>query len=273
MHLIALFCSLLVSLPFTVAAKQIIVAGDNWCPINCGANETKQGYMIEVARQALAREGYELVYQEMPWARAVALARRGDIDAVVGAFKGDAPDFHFPKQAILSISPNHLFSLKDKPWRYHGVQSLDTVRLGTIVGYDYGELLNAYIAAADEPRVVKQLSGDDAVPRNIAFLLRGRTDVLVEAAPVLWYHAKKMGVAAQLMQVGMISPAEPCFVAFAPGKASSKQLANALDRGLLHLQQHNLLAAIASRYGLDAEQYHINTVPQLQRSEDGIEQH
>lgn len=238
--------------PASGKVPQIIIVGDNWCPINCRADDPDKGYMIDVASQALAMAGYELVYQEMPWARAIALARSGDIHGVVGAFKGDAPDFIFPENAILNISPNHLFTLKNNDWQYTGIDSLTNARLGAIVGYDYGDKLNGFIANAQQQTSTKirLLSGDNAVKRNIQLLLKNRTEVLVESGPVLWYHANQMGVANQLREAGVISAPEPCFIAFSPNRPESKQLAQALDAGRAILEQNNALLPIATRYGL-----------------------
>ncbi|MDX1537199.1 transporter substrate-binding domain-containing protein [Arsukibacterium sp.] len=249
-----LLTGILLTTPAFGKATQIIIAGDNWCPINCSASATDKGYMIDVASQALAMAGYELVYQEMPWARAIALARRGAIHGIVGAFKGDAPDFYFPANAILNISPNHLFTLKDSSWRYSGPASWGNVRLGTIIGYDYGEELNNYLITVTPPLTheVKQLSGDDAVKRSIEFLLKRRTDVLVESAPVLWYHANQLGVADQLQEAGVISAPEPCFIAFSPSRPESAQLSHALDAGITLMKQQNALLPIAKRYGLSS---------------------
>ncbi len=249
-----LLTGILLTTPAVGKPTQIIIAGDNWCPINCSASAADKGYMIDVASQAFAKSGYELVYQEMPWARAIAQARSGVIHGIVGAFRGDAPDFYFPANAILNISPNHLFTLKGSKWQYSDLASLRDVRLGTINGYDYGDELNNYLAVVTPPLMpeVKQLSGDDAVKRNIAFLLKRRTDVLVESAPVLWYHANQLGVADQLQEAGVISAPEPCFIAFSPNRPESAQLIHALDAGITSMKQQNALLPIAKRYGLSS---------------------
>lgn len=64
--------------------KEVVLAADRWCPINCGENDPMQGFMIDIARLALHPAGYRVRYIEMPWQRALAMARAGEINGVVG---------------------------------------------------------------------------------------------------------------------------------------------------------------------------------------------
>ena len=237
-------------------ATEITIAGDNWCPINCVEGSEQEGFMIDVAKEALALSGYKVNYIEIPWTRAVGLARKGEVQAVVGAFRGDAPDFVFPQNPLLKISPSALFVTKDD-WQYSGISSMNKVTLGAIKGYDYGGELNAYInslLATDSENIV-QLYGNNAVQRNIQFLLKDRIDVFVESAPVLWYQAKLMGVENKLKQIGEVSPAEPCFIAFSPSLELSAETSKALDSGIETLKKSGRIAEIAKTYGLPPSSY------------------
>ena len=251
---------LLITLSVTSSAddtKSVVIAGDNWCPVNCSENDNNPGFMIEVASEALAISGYEVRYIEMPWMRAIHQARAGKVDAIVGAFSGDAPDFHFPKVPILQLSPNTLFTLKDNDWRYKNQQSLAKVQLGAVRGYDYGTLLNAYIKShqGGERSKVTLLSGDNVVRRSLNLLLSGRIDVYVDAGPVVWYQAKQLGVVEQLQTVGSISPLEPAYIAFSPTNQNSEALQLALDLGVLRLKLDGRLDEIAQKYAIKAEFY------------------
>ena len=240
-------------------ATEITIAGDNWCPINCGESDTNQGFMIDVAKLAFAHSNIKVNYIEVPWTRAVGLTRKGEIHAVVGAFKGDAPDFVFPKHPLLNISPSSLFA-KNNDWQYQGLSSFNKVTLGSIKGYDYGEELNAYInslAASDSNQLV-QLYGNNAVERSIQFLLRDRINVFVESAPVFWYHANNLGVTDQVAEIGSVSKPEPCYIAFSPRLENAAELVKKFDQGVKRLQQNNQLQSIAKKYGLKSSSYKFN---------------
>lgn len=253
----------LFSLSFSPLASPIIIAGDNWCPINCVEGSDKEGYMIDIAREAFALSGHDVNYIEIPWTRAVGMARKGEIDAVVGAFRGDAPDFIFPQQPLLKISPSSLFATSDN-WQYSGLPSMNKVILGTIKGYDYGSELNMYInslVATDSDKIV-QLYGNNAVERNIQFLLKNRIDVFVESEPVFWYQVNRLKIEQKVQKVGEVSPAEPCFIAFSPNRDNSSLLAKQLDKGLKQLLANGRVGSIANKYGLPASSYQITKIQQ-----------
>ncbi|WP_448547429.1 substrate-binding periplasmic protein [Thalassotalea fusca] len=238
-------------------STDIIIAGDNWCPINCQQDSNEQGFMIDVAIAALQQSGYKVKYVEMPWLRAIQLAREGKIHAIVGAFQDDAPDFHYPNISFLKMSPSSLFTKKESSWQYANLRSFNEVRLGVVKGYDYGHLLNTYIRSIneDESQSLVQLSGNDAVARNIEFLMRNRIDVFVDADPVFWYQAKKMNIADKVKYVGSVSPLEPCYIAFSPVHPMSESLVLALDKGVISLKQSKAIAKIADKYGIPQDNY------------------
>lgn len=249
---------LLFSLSFAPSASTIIIAGDNWCPINCVEGSEKEGFMIDIATEALALSNHKVNYIEIPWTRAVGMARKGEIHAVVGAFRGDAPDFVFPQRPLLKISPSSLFATSDN-WQYTGLPSMNKVILGTVKGYDYGSELNMYInslVATDSDKIV-QLYGNNAVERNIQFLLKNRIDVFVESEPVFWYQVNRLKVKQKVQKVGEVSPAEPCFIAFSPNRDKSPMLAEQLDQGLQQLLVNGRIEHIANKYGLPKSSYQI----------------
>lgn len=235
-------------------AKSIVIAGDNWCPINCTQDSEDKGFMIDLAIEALALSDHQVTYVEVPWTRAVELASKGEVDAIVGAFKNDAPDFIYPQTPLLNISPNNLFTTQDNEWVYQNINSLNDVNIGVITGYDYGDKLNSYLFSKASAKV-QQIYGNNAPSRNIQRLLKKRIDVLVETGPVFWYHAKKLNVLHQVKQVGSVSKSEPCYIAFSPFLPSSKDISIALDKGVEILRQQGRVKEIADYYGLPAKLY------------------
>ncbi|GAA5317052.1 MAG: hypothetical protein AseanaTS_22560 [Candidatus Pelagadaptatus aseana] len=252
-------CLLVACLAFSVSSRatqgegltEVVIAGDNWCPINCGKDDPQQGYMIDVARLALKESGYTLKYVEIPWARAVSLARAGEIHGIVGAFRGDAPGFIFPNSPLLQMSSSNLYTRVESDWRFVGEPSLEAVRLGVIRDYDYGPLINTYVETyGKNPNRVSIMSGDNAVERNIKQLLRGRLDAFVETAPVFWYAAKNLKVTQLLRDAGSAGEQEPCYIAFSPNRKDSLAISKALDAGVLPMAKKGKLKLLGQAYGL-----------------------
>lgn len=242
--------SLMLTLCSYADEKTVVIAGDYWCPINCSQDDPQQGYMIDIARVALAKHGYKLRYVETPWIRALAQARNGSIHAVVGAFKGDAPDFIYTDTPLLKMSPSSLFTRIERDWYYEGVKSLVNLKLGTVRGYDYGEALNQYIEKHKGTGKINPLSGDSVVQRNIKSLLQGRIDVMAESAPVFWYTAKTMKVEKLLRDAGNTSTPMPCHIAFSPKHPEAKAIAKAFSEGVKELYEQGKLQTLGEAYGL-----------------------
>jgi polar amino acid transport system substrate-binding protein len=229
-------------------ADRITIVADYWCPINCDPSSLQPGLMVEIAQIVFANAGHTIEYKIVPWARAIQDSREGKFTGIIGALRGDAPDFIFPENELLMVSPNAFFVKNDSKWSYNDIASLSNVKLAAVSGYDYGEILNEYIKK--EGKNVDLASGEDAGERNIKKLLMGRVDVIVEAAPVLWYTAAKIGVTDQLKAAGQVSEAVGSYIAFSPAIAKSKEYARILSDGVDTLRKSGKLQEILQKYGL-----------------------
>lgn len=240
--------ALLAALP--VQAETLVIAGDDWCPVNCQAGSDKPGIFVELAQQIFQQAGIDVQYQMVNWARAVHDTRNGRFNAVIGAGRNDAPDFVFTDSAP-GISRMCFYTRPDTGWRYQGVSSLAAVRLGTINGYSYGERLDAYIAReAGVGQRVQQVTGDHALSLNVKKLLAGRVDATVENAWVMAAYLAGSGLEGQLLEVGCRSPDVPIYLAFSPALPSSAHYAEIFQAGLREYRDNGKLQALLARYGV-----------------------
>lgn len=126
----------------SIMADTITLRADEWCPYNCTPNSSQIGYMIEIAKEIFESAGHQIDYQTLNWARAIEETRAGKFNGIVGAAKGDAPDFIFPTEA-LGVSVNAFVTGKDNSWTFTGIESLNGKTLGVIRNYSYGDTINA----------------------------------------------------------------------------------------------------------------------------------
>lgn len=241
---------LLIAPVLKASADTIVAAADQWCPISCEPDSAEPGFMVEVAQAVFTKAGHQFVYQKMPWTRAINDTRHGKINAVIGAFKGDTPDFIFPVAAQAHLSSNSFFTLKSSSWQYQNLESLNTRRIGATLRYDYGTDLNQYIRKHSYSGRIELITGVEPLRRNIEKARMGRVDTLIESEPVFWYTAKQLGVADQFQEVGHASPPEDCFIAFSPALPKSKTYAAILTAGIDEMRQTGDLAKALSKYGL-----------------------
>jgi len=237
----------------TDSDSRIIVAADPWCPHNCIAGAAQEGYMVDIAREALAASGYTLDYRNLSWARALRMTRQGQFHAVVGAFRTDAPDFVFPEvaQGRASIS---LFTHPDNKWVYNGIASLEDQTLLTINGYSYTAELDSYIAKnQDNPDRIAILSGPRPFNRSLGLLARQRTDVFVADDYVMAWSIRNDPGLKRPRRAGQVGETLS-YVAFSPALKNSTDLARILSEGTQKLIDNGRVNAILESYGLPSVQ-------------------
>lgn len=231
-------------------ARTIVIAADPWCPHNCDADSDVEGYMVDIAREILEAEGYNVEYVNLSWARALQLTREGHMDAVVGAFVTDAPDFVFP-DVPLGRSQMTFFTHAENDWNYQGPDSLKDQTLLAINGYSYTEELDQYIREyrGSQGRVWI-LSGPAPLDRAIQLLNQRRTDVLVEDHDVMaWALKDSMAGTSNPREAGQLNETE-VYIAFSPAKPDAKELARVLTEGTHRLRKNGRIDQIMKKYGL-----------------------
>jgi polar amino acid transport system substrate-binding protein len=232
----------------------IIIAADEWCPINCDPaaakfGNTGYGIGIDLAKAIFEPAGYKVRYVVMPWSRALELVRQGKVDAVVGANMSDEPTLIFPNSAIYPISDD-FYVLKDKDFTFKDISSLKGHRLGLIKDYGYNEIISNYVKSVRHVSgAVQETTGEDALRQNIEKLLAARVDVLVESRPVMDYTLKKTGLQDKIRWAGSI-PQGNVYLGFSPVLGQSKQLAQLFDKGVAELKTSGKLGAMYESYGL-----------------------
>ncbi len=230
--------------------EEIIIAADFWCPFNCEPNSNQPGYMIEIAQRVFALHNIKVTYLILPWPRALILCRAGNISAVVGGYKSDAPDFVYPdvEQGMIGFS---LFNLAHSEWAFQGLASLDPLLLAIISDYAYSDELNGYIKKyqADQEKIHISY-GENALRKNMKLLEFGIVDVLVESESVFWYMSKQLNIQEKFSYAGNSQEALPAYIAFSPKLANAEKYAKILSAGTQRLRESGELAEILAVYGL-----------------------
>ena len=229
--------------------QNIVLAADPWCPHNCVAGSSREGYMVDIARQAFALQGIEVNYVNMSWARALQQARTHHIDGVIGAFKGDARDFIFPQES-LGLSATVFFTHQNSEWTYKGLSSLENLTLLTITNYFYAPDINAYIHEhrLDQNRIL-ELSGEEPLLQALALIHARRAQLLLEDSQVMAWTLQRQRNPPALRSAGKVYGA-PIYAAFAPSSPHAKELARILSDGVRHLRATGELTRIYQSYGL-----------------------
>lgn len=247
-----LILSTLLITAVTSSADIISIVADEWCPYNCIPESDKPGYIIEIAVAVFQKSGHTVDYETINWSRAIEKTRKGKYTAIVGATKGDAPDFIFPDQEQ-GVIRDTFFVLKKSSWKYSGIDSLAGIKLGVIQDYDYGQIINQYLKKNSNTPLVQFVSGDNALELNFKKIEAGRIDAILEDKNVFLLKASEMGKTDLFSHAGdEISPGRDnkIYIAFSPLNLKSKEYATLLSKGMDEIRKSGILKNILAGYGL-----------------------
>lgn len=229
-------------------AKDIIIAADQWCPYNCVPNSDREGFQVEIVKEAFKPYGLNVIYKNMPYNRAIKLAEEGRIDGVFGTLKSESRYLVYPSQNV-GYSVNVAVTQADNKWWYTALNKLDGKKILSIDGYSYGPKLDAYLKSG-KAGSTQSMYGEDALQQALNVIAAGRADVFFEDKNVAYNAILEMGLVGKVKIAGNITEPQPTYIAFSPLTDRQHDLVTKFDAGLQQLKKNGRLAAIYKKYNL-----------------------
>lgn len=229
-------------------AAPLRIASDDWCPYVCARDDKLSGgLLVDVVARALALRGYQVEPVLLPLNRAMAEARQGKIDGVY------AP----PLDPRLALSTPVLhsracfYTKAGDAWLYAGTASLrgKVVAIIDDYGYDNGAMDDDIARHRHDNKVYAVGYGVGAGARNLAKLLVGRFDIMLEHEYVMQYLLASQGQTALVRKAGCLERALPLVVGFGRDGRGTV-LAKALGDGLRQMDASGEFHALLARYHL-----------------------
>ncbi|MBI5162357.1 MAG: transporter substrate-binding domain-containing protein [Magnetospirillum sp.] len=245
MRIPALAAAAILLAPAVAAADTVVLLADPWCPHTCAAGSGPAGYMVDIAREALATPGHTVIYKNTAWARAMKEVKSGKADGAVGSLReeGRAAQLVVPAEP-LGRQVNAFVVRADDPWVLNGLGSLKGRVVATILDYSYSPDIDGWLAARHT--TVEPLGGENALERNLKKLLQRRSDVVVDDLAVLQRKMTSGAVAG--VRVAGTLPGGDLFVALTPVGGRGERLGKALDQGVATLRASGRLKQILAAY-------------------------
>lgn len=230
-------------------ADTISLRADSWCPYNCEPGSDYEGYLIEIAREVLVKKGHQVDYQLLNWARSIKETKEGKFNAIVGAYKEDAPDFIFP-DATFTTSTQKIYTLAGSAWSYSGPKSLKGQKIGVVKDYSYDDTTDAFIKAKNPAFVV--LSGDDVQQKMVLLLQKKRLTAVYEDPAVMVQTLKKLKVSPEAVRQAndFANKVAAVYIAFSPANPKSREYAEILAQGFVELQKSGRIDALKKKYSV-----------------------
>jgi len=234
--------------------RTITIVADEWCPLTCKDTDKKQGILVDITREALARYGVRVEYKTLPWSRAIVDTRLGKYSAIVGASPEEAPDFIYP---ALPQAVSHLafYTLTENAWIYdHNEKNvLDKISFGAVVDYSYNKEIDEYITKHKKTSSkVQLLQGENALEMNIKKLLAGRIGAILEEDLVIRKYLEEHNLSEKIHRAGVLPEgiSNYLFVAFSPHENEAKQYSLFLDQEMLRMLYSGRITEIMSEYNV-----------------------
>lgn len=238
--------------------SSIRIAADPWCPYNCSPDTALQGFMVDIAREALALEGFQLNYELINWARAKLLVKAGELDGIIGMNRSTAsePLYQF-SNTPLGFSQICFYKRAGEPWAFESVDSLENQTLGWINQYWFGEDtdLDAWVERNKDTTSLVTVAGDKVYQRLFSLLQSQRIDTFAEDRQVVAYMLNQAQLSERIVPAGCSRYIEEVHLAFSLKAEHSKQWAEALDRGVAKLKKAGKLSTLLAPYGLNVKRW------------------
>ncbi len=230
--------------PAPEAAKRVItLAVEQYPPFNYQIDGNYQGVSFEVAKEAFKRMGVELRLSQYPWERMLQLVKDGGVDAIMTAFKSKEREeyMYFPEEAV-SEDIQTIFVKEDSSFVYTDHKSLESIRLGIMRGYSYGDEFDQLV----ETKVLKT-EAVDSQEQNIKKLFSNRIDAFLESNLVTYYALRNMNMTGGIKEAGVFRVTK-LYVTFTKKGSITEADVAAFDKAVRSMKEDGTYKKIVDQY-------------------------
>jgi polar amino acid transport system substrate-binding protein len=197
-------------------AKDLLVAGTEWCPYNCVDNN-RPGIVTEYVKLIVKRIGMKAVIELLPWSRAIIGVKSEKYDVLMSSGESDSKGLIKSKKLL--DYQMCFFTLHSSNWNYMGVKSLNLIGIGTIQDYAYGEPLDSYLAKKRTNTII--LTGKNPHKRLSNMLDTSKIDTFVADRILIKYI-----VGNKYREAGCLK-SSPLYLAF--NKKMNREIINKIN--------------------------------------------
>ncbi len=226
--------------------KQIKIVSDFWFPYNGTPTAAQKGYVIDLARQIAAKQGYTVDYKLGDRDEAAELASSGKIDCIVGTDQNESAKLAFPKHAW-GMSVNAAYTLNDAPNKPRTLAEAANLRVGAIDGYAYNDEIERLLAKSKS--VYRTPASPSAFTSMVLRLVVKKLDVVIEDVNVANAAINKLQLSGRVVPTAVSAGKSEVFLACTANERG-KALVKMFDEGLTAARANGSFAKVLGDYGL-----------------------
>ena len=226
------------------SGKTITLASDPWPPF-IDPSEQGGGLSFEIISAALKTQGYEVRFENVPWARAEEGVKMGTYDILPNTWMTEKRKSYLLYSEPYAANKVKFIKKKYDPFEYSDLSSLKGKSVGIIRGYGYGDEFMASTGFKRETTSNFML--------NVKKLVAGRIDLIIEDEIVARAKINKKDPAV----LGKIEFTKKPFsrkevhVTCGLANPRHKEIISAFNKGLMEIKNNGKYASIMSKYGIE----------------------
>ncbi len=174
----------------SVLADEFHSVTSTFGPFVCDPKEDgKEGFIIDILRDALASNNHTIDLTIVPYKRALSMVRTGKAHALPAIYKADAPDLEV-SQSVIAQGNNHFFVRRDSKWKYNALDNWQEVLIGVVDGYTFNHAKFDEYLAKQKKRKTKVLfmRGEKTYQRLLQLLLTNKIDAILDDNAYIQYE-------------------------------------------------------------------------------------
>lgn len=167
-------------------SKTITILVENDCPYSCKSQNGYSGFIQDILITIFKDHNYKVKFKMNPWLRSLDEfnSKASSVDGIIGMKVHPVRKrlALFPDEEIARYT-HRFYALKDSPklknWKYEGIQSLKTLKIGCRKYWTYcDKRITKYLNEGSEP-YVQALTSEEGTKMNFEKLLAGRIDIWI----------------------------------------------------------------------------------------------
>lgn len=207
-----------------------------------------QGISVDIARAILSSLNCELKLVKMPWARALASLRTGDIDLLSGAFKTPNRQAYAHFSSVAEYSENVLFlrNNEEQKWNLTALADIPArqFKLGAQINVSYS---SEFDLLRQQEHFLEQLYLNSSRQSLWKMLSLKRIDGVIADKKTGLIELKNLGLNKIIIPSSLIISNAPSFYAFSQ-KTTTEHFVKQFDEAFLNLRHHGDVSKIENSY-------------------------
>ncbi|WP_341665529.1 transporter substrate-binding domain-containing protein [Vibrio sp.] len=217
---------LVLTLTLSPNASSLIVKGvqDEWPPY-FHKDTMNKGKLHRQVDEIFCAAKMQLAVEILPWNRAYKMAKSGEVDVIVGAWKTPQreKDLYFSEPYY--TNQIKVISLKSAPVQYQDLQQERTIKIAVVSGYAYGQNISNEKVSFYHTKSANE---------NIEFLIKNRVDAMLMDEEVFHWNIEQQSLDKNQFHVSeQAVDVLPIYLALSKNNALSKSILAEFNQALI----------------------------------------